>query len=531
MTMARKPESPDPVTEAHAVPQQGLDAWPASTEHLPAEEAASIAEQLEPPVLRRVFRDTTSWLASAVAHAILIVILARLMLTPPVPQTQQALRVSPHDAELDDQVEAFRDDAEAPVRVDAERTLARGGAIEIQKALEIVSPDEAAAVTDAAPAQDFATRIAPRSGLLQQIGSLTAGELQGRSGAARATLLERGGGTGASEEAVAKGLVWLAKHQLANGSWSLDHQGGSCESRCPDPGVALSPNGATALALLPFLGADETHTRGQYQENVRAGVDYLLRSMQQSRNGGSLHDLGGTMYAHGLGAIVLCEAFAMTKDPKLAQPAQDALDFISYAQDPVGGGWRYVLQSRGDTSVVGWQVMALKSGHMAYLNVPNRTITRAKRFLDRVQVDRGSAYGYMGPGSKPATSAIGLLCRMHLGWKRDRAALRRGVETIARRGPSQTNFYYNYYAMQVMFHFTGGQGEMWAKWNNALRDYLVETQADVGHTEGSWYAGLGHSSIAGGRLYCTAMSTMTLEVYYRHLPIYRQAAVDADFPD
>jgi hypothetical protein len=34
-----------------------------------------------------------------------------------------------------------------------------------------------------------------------------------------------------------------------------------------------------------------------------------------------------------------------------------------------------------------------------------------------------------------------------------------------------------------------------------------------------------------GRLYCTALSTMILEVYYRHLPIYQNQSVQEEFKE
>ncbi|MCA9248113.1 MAG: hypothetical protein KDA42_13385, partial [Planctomycetales bacterium] len=241
----------------------------------------------------------------------------------------------------------------------------------------------------------------------------------------------------------------------------------------------------------------------------------------------------GNMYAHGLGAIALCEAYAMTKDGGLAGPAQSTLNFIVTAQDPVGGGWRYSPRQPGDTSVVGWQLMALKSGHLAYLNVPPITIAKASKFLDSVQTDSGSAYGYATPGGGNATTAVGLLCRMYLGWKKDEPALQRGVEKMAKAGPSNSDCYFNYYGMQVMFQASNGgqEGPHWKDWNNKLRDFLVNSQGKEGTETGSWFFKGGHANEAGGRLYCTAMSAMTLEVYYRHMPIYAKAAVEEDFPD
>ena len=101
---------------------------------------------------------------------------------------------------------------------------------------------------------------------------------------------------------------------------------------------------------------------------------------------------------------------------------------------------------------------------------------------------------------------------------------------LSQQGPSPTDCYYNYYAAQVLFQHTGGKGPVWTKWNEKLRDQLIKTQSKKDHEKGSWYVRGGHSG-GGGRLYVTAMSTMTLEVYYRHMPIYKAEAVENDFPE
>jgi hypothetical protein len=171
--------------------------------------------------------------------------------------------------------------------------------------------------------------------------------------------------------------------------------------------------------------------------------------------------------------------------------------------------------------------MALKSGHMAYLRVPPITIQRASRFLDSVQANNGANYGYTHPGEGPGTTAIGLLCRMYLGWPKDHPALERGVRWLAERGPSKTDMYYNYYATQVLRHM---EGDLWKKWNNQIRDWLVNTQVREGHERGSWWVNGGHQTDKGGRLYVTCMATMILEVYYRHMPIYRKQSIEEAFP-
>ncbi|MBN2217563.1 MAG: hypothetical protein JW719_09315, partial [Pirellulales bacterium] len=279
-------------------------------------------------------------------------------------------------------------------------------------------------------------------------------------------------------------------------------------------------------------GAGQTHKTGKYQRVVRAGL-YFLTSRQDPHNG-SLWEESGRMYSHGIASIALCEAYAMTHDPGLHGPAQGAINFICYAQDPVGGGWRYNPREPGDTSVLGWQIMALKSGHMAYLIVPPLTIKKASAFLDSVQSSSGANYGYLGPGEgveTEATTAIGLLCRMYLGWEKNNPDLEHGISWVGRRGPNE-NLYYDYYATQVMHHW---EGEPWKKWNNVMRDALVKSQSKTGHEAGSWFfsdeenRSARHNKI-GGRLYSTAMAAMILEVYYRHMPIYAKQSAESDFP-
>ncbi len=362
----------------------------------------------------------------------------------------------------------------------------------------------------------------------------------GRGQMARTELVRRGGGNGKSEEAVARALQWLANHQNPDGTWSLIHDGGKCQGRCDHPAAipgakdpfAESLRSGTGLALLPFLGAGQTHEEGKYQQVVFKGLQALERLAKREPKGGFSWMDSGNMYAHGLNSIVLTEAYGMTHDSRLMGPAQSALDFIVYAQDPRGGGWRYEPRQAGDTSVVGWQVMALKSGHLAGLNVPASTVKGASAFLDSAAVEDGFTYD---PGRPPLTyrlptSAVGLLCRMYLGWQRGDERLKRGVEKIAAAGPSENDYYYNYYAAQVLFQYTGGEGPMWKAWNEKLRDQLIAAQDKQGHARGSWYVDDGHGA-RGGRLYVTSLAAMTLEVYYRYMPIYQTEAVVKEFPE
>ena len=339
----------------------------------------------------------------------------------------------------------------------------------------------------------------------------------------RREMLHQQGGTLLTEAAVARALRWMADHQRSDGSWRLD-----APSYDPGRGTLRSNPAATALALLPFLGAGQTHQSGLYRQQVESGLEYLLSLQTENGDlrGGTRGEAG--MYVHGQATIVLCEAYALTRDEALLGPVQRAISFIAKAQHREGG-WRYEPKMEGDTSVLGWQVMALQSAKMAGFDVPETRLQKANEFLDSVSTNNGATYGYMpGHAPTPNMTAEALLCRMYLGATPKNAALRRGLRLLMRDYPpsmDHVDFYYWYYATQA-FHHVGG--ESWEQWNSRLRDILVSKQVASGKHAGSWEVE-GHLADSGGRLYVTALATCTLEVYYRHLPLFggRQEKVES----
>jgi len=320
------------------------------------------------------------------------------------------------------------------------------------------------------------------------------------------------GATTLTEAAVARALRWLAKEQFGDGHWeSTDKSWSTVE---------------TSMALLPFLGAGQTPYAGHYKDNVAKGLRWLIA---QQKPDGDLRGATGErpgMYGHGIAAIVLCDAYGLTGDELLHAPAQKALDFIVTAQSK-DGGWRYHPGQPGDTSVVGWQLMALQSGRMAGLKVPDETLGFASHFLDRVSHDGGARYAYQpGNNATPTMTAEGLLCRMYLGVRKDDASLVRGVLWLSQDHlprASEPNVYYWYYATQVFHHFGDAP---WQTWNAKIRDALVGTQVETGPNAGSWDPQPDPWGRTGGRIFQTALSACTLEVYYRHAPIYRQIKLD-----
>ena len=481
-----------------------------------------------------IFQATPAWLVSTLVHVIILLVLGLVTIADPT----QIVNVLSASSSTDDgpEMEEFAieqiDDSDLSEMEEESEPVDVSETMELTEPVEVEPMEVAAVELDVA---DLQSEMAPAAASLQTLASMTAQPMGSRSSDMKKKLLRDYGGTPSSEAAVTEALKWFSRHQMPNGGWTYQHDlvcKGRCKDGC-DASYNKSYNAATAMALLPFLGAGQTQLSGEFRQNVKLGLFFLMKNGKQGKKNGlpvlDLRDGKGNMYSHGLAAIALCEAYAMTEDRALLPYAQASLNFIITAQCN-DGGWRYSPNGTGggDTSVVGWQLMALKSGYMGHLAVPPQTIQGSMLFLDKVQSNGGAVYGYTGPVPKfrPATSAVGLLCRMYTGWDKNHPGIVAGVKELGKHGVSKNDFYYNYYAAQVLRQYGGVE---WDKFNVEMRDYLVETQSQEGGAKGSWYVKGGHTSNAG-RLCITSFATMMLEVYYRHMPLYAEAAGEEDFP-
>jgi hypothetical protein len=497
-----------------------------------------------------------AWLSSAAVHAILVIILSLIILARPADEPLWV--TGAFDAPTADELDV--DLSEVPLEGESPSL----GEFEIGSEISLPGARSESIGGNARPTQG-ATNSLAGSTLLEAAaptgevaaGSLEAlsnplatrgGGLEGRTLQNRRAAALSGGGTAESEAAVEAALAWFAEHQWPDGGWRFDLEAcPTCRGACRNSGTHTSSTAATGLALLSFLGAGYTHQEGKYKDVVANGLYYLREQMSITSVGGDLRDKkadlevaipgGGlpniadarrdSMYSHAIATLALTEAYAMTRDREWREAAALAIKFIVNAQYE-DGGWRYTprfeIPGAGDMTVTGWQVAALKSATLAGIDVPYDVWMKLNDFLDAIQDDAGATYLYLNGDRRgtPATTAVGLLCRMINGWPREHKPLQRGAAKLGDQQPRRNNMYFNFYASQVLHHIGGAN---WDKWNPKMREYLVETQAKDGHETGSWYFAESHSS-PGGRLYTTAMATMTLEVYYRYMPMYKEAFVD-----
>ena len=497
-----------------------------------------------------ILKTAPAWAVSMLLHIVVLLSMALIVQEPP--KEEKARVITSSAPEAVEEFEEFEEEIplEQPDTPDqqefTEAVVTDAAVVENVEVVTDASDVDAAAV--AVEFTDFSTETAPSSDLLSAVGAVggKGGGLGGRSGAQRQKLVQAGGGSAESEAAVEAALKWMAAHQLPEGSWTMSFNDcPSCKGRCGNSGRPQfnEPAGVTALALLPFLGRGYTHTEGPYKREVNAGLAFLASRVMAGSGRAYGPSAVHQGYSQALATIALCEAYAMSNDERLRQPAQLAIEFIQEAQDPVGGGWQYVPRQPGGMSSTAFHVMALKSGHMAGLAVNTRVVRKASDFLGSMEYQLSGRVQYRYNAehvngdfrgidrqdptcvSARSLSNAGILCRMYLGWKKDHPAIRQTIERIMADGPSTTTPYYNYYATQVVHHYGG---DAWRAWNPKMRDLLIATQATQGHEAGSWQFEEDHFA---GRLWCTSLATMILEVYYRHLPIYSQQSVDEEFKE
>ena len=390
------------------------------------------------------------------------------------------------------------------------------------------SPSRTGGVSGGAPALEGspgAARRAPEaaSSFLPRVYAL-------REKSRRDEALRTGGGGSDTEKAVERGLRWLALHQSPDGRWDLHDFTDHLDDVSPRDLLHGDWNGR---GRRDSRGGSQRAASGATAGTGLAVLAFLLRA--QGRNG----DLrgGGNLYMHAIAAFALCEAYAVTRDPALAEPAKRAVEYTLRSQNPELGGWRYDPYPEGydvDTSVFGWMLMALKSAKVAGIPVPEGNVSRMGQYLESARMtDDGGRYAYQ-PGlsrTSLAMTAQGLFSSQVLAGllppedeeaiERHRRAAEESVDYLLRNKPARrdqdgVNEYYWYYATLALFQ---EGGPAWESWNATLKDVLLSLQLgdDARSAAGSWDP-ISRRAETGGRVYMTAIAVLCLEVYYRYAP-------------
>lgn len=326
-----------------------------------------------------------------------------------------------------------------------------------------------------------------------------------------------------AHKAVERGLDYLARAQLDDGSWGERQQFAG--------NVAVS-----SLAALAFMAGGHQPGRGKYGQVVLRALEYVLskEARDGERTPGFLyHPAGstfGAMYSHGFGTLFVGEAYGMLPKKDLQKRTRDVLEravkLICDAQNSEGG-WRYEPKPRqADVSVTICQIMALRSARNAGLTVPKKTVEKCVEYVKACQnADGGFNYFRNQRNSSAfARSAAGVVALYCAGVYEGRDIdaglryLRRFKPGGAPVGPAFGRgmdgihyFYGHYYAAQAMW--TAG-GDYWKEWFPAIREELLQRSRH--HQQGVW------TDQTTCTDYATAMACIILQIPNNYLPIMQK---------
>ncbi|MAD80943.1 MAG: squalene--hopene cyclase [Pirellulaceae bacterium] len=342
-----------------------------------------------------------------------------------------------------------------------------------------------------------------------------------------------------SEQALERGLQWLADNQGPEGNWTSNDLG------------------LVGMGALAFMAAGHQPGRGRHGPTVKRALDYVI---DRAKPSGLLNISNSQrdMYNHGLATFVLGQANGMTstKERRLNKTLDKALRLIANTQSE-DGGWDYRAQrqARGhDLSLVVMQAKALRSAVDSGLEVPNEVIDLAIRSVrghyapqngrrnapesDQIQLPGQFTYTKGGGGGTIAMAAAGVVCLQEFG-QYDDWRIRKNMDVIAAaisqlpKPKSRTlpfDAYTSYYVGQALYQVGG---EDWEEQYPRLRDYLVATQ-DNGNKpalNGSWTdnGANGGGKVGGrpGELFGTSVACFLLAIPNRYLPILQEGKIES----
>jgi hypothetical protein len=305
-------------------------------------------------------------------------------------------------------------------------------------------------------------------------GGGSAGLFGGRSGGAKKRAVGRYGGSKGSESSVDTGARSIFDRQRSDGSWS-------------DGSHPLATHG---LCLLNYLGAGYDHkTPSKFKARIAKGMTWL-RSQDLAH--AALVELA-------IGTTVLAEAYAMTSDRDLRPQVEQLLGVLR--QRAIDGG---ELGSAVATSgplagpeVAVWVTMAAKSSHAGGIDTGDLLVQLQDMLAGLALVGRDGDEGRLA----------GLTCGAFLGQRpfADPAEWSAWAGRIPRwlaEGRLELVYF------TVLSAFQAG-GDAWVQVNRSARDRLAVDLAD-GTSSSPW---------PPGGLAATALSCLSLEVYYRYAQV------------
>jgi hypothetical protein len=310
-------------------------------------------------------------------------------------------------------------------------------------------------------------------------------------------------------DAIERGLEWLARNQGNEGAWRNSG------------GYGSYPAAMTGLAGMALIAGGNTPTRGRYYDNVRRAVAFLRKNADGSSGVISVpSEEGRSMYGHGFATLFLASVFGMEEDvreqERLKRVLDKAVGLIAAAQSSAGG-WIYTPDSNSDEgSVTVTQIQALRACRMAGIVVDKKTIDRAVDYIKKCQNPDGSIkYSlHSGGDGRPAITAAGVAVLYNAGLYDDQPFVDKAVQyckksiqvTVDNTGH---HFYTHLYWSQALYQRGGSD---WADYYTKKSAWMLRQQKKDGSWEGDGV----------GSVYGTAIALTILQLPFAYAPIYQR---------
>lgn len=442
---------------------------------------------------------------SVIMHIILVIILFNLVMSPRSNDLKEI------QAQI---IEAKEAKLEEPEKIIEEPEEIKPEEIDFSQPME--QPQEVSTVTSDPQSEDLA-ELDIRTDVM---GPLVMKDLfAGRSadGRAKAAGAYNPGAGGATEIAVMKALRWLKDHQQSEGYWGTgEGNGGHREAM-------------TGIALLAFLAHGETPASKEFGATVEKAIRWLKE--RQGPDGYFLRMSDHpAAYANGIAVYALAEAYALTRIPELRGVVEKGVSKIIEGQQDTGGfTYEYAKDGRRDTSLSGWQAQAMKASYISGVEVSSLKDAMEKAvsgFKMNYQSSSGKfMYAPQGGNNSHVNfvcTGIGVLSLQLLGHPKD-PEVDGGIKALSTvrvawdekaADIGDWTLYGWYYITQAKFHRSDSE---WATWRGQYYKVMLEKQ----NQDGSWTPFSGGEK-NHGRVYGTAFTALSLMVYYRYLPTYKQ---------
>ena len=354
----------------------------------------------------------------------------------------------------------------------------------------------------------------------------------------RSELAQRAGASPASEQAVERALDWLARHQDSDGRWdgSTARYDDGSPVKGDDDYTIHCPPGEPCFGECIYWEADTALDRpgtpGLPRLGLHAGRRQVLRDGRErgrlpalaaeARRRPARPEPGRRHVLPRDGHPGTLRGLRPDRRRAAPRPGRAGRHVSDRRTRQDGMAWRYDRGfSTGDTSILGWVVMALKSAKVVGIPGPDTVREGTLAWLKKVAAGPALGLGKYQPNDPitPTMTAEAWVCRQFLGVGGPGPASTEAADYLLAHGPNRDpyNLYYWYYGTLAMYQHGG---DAWSRWNAAVRDQLVQRQRNSGHIAGSWDPDDSLYGAKGGRIYCTALATLTLEVYYRFLRLY-----------